>query len=101
MEFLLSNFGGVTKYLLRISKNHEVRIGNIRSYCLSSLHNDSTTAKCSASSDTTELAAHDQKAQHGRSQNSLHIAVIGIPNAGKSTFINNLINHRVSDDSKN
>ncbi|XP_055902951.1 GTPase Era, mitochondrial [Eupeodes corollae] len=29
------------------------------------------------------------------SQMSLHVAVIGVPNAGKSTFINNLIHHRV------
>ncbi|XP_033246601.1 GTPase Era, mitochondrial [Drosophila miranda] len=28
-------------------------------------------------------------------QMSLHIAVIGVPNVGKSTFINNIINHRV------
>lgn len=28
-------------------------------------------------------------------QRSLHIAVIGVPNVGKSTFINNIINHRV------
>lgn len=26
----------------------------------------------------------------------IKVAVIGIPNAGKSTFINNLIDHRVS-----
>ncbi|XP_016949534.1 GTPase Era, mitochondrial [Drosophila biarmipes] len=28
-------------------------------------------------------------------QRSLHIAVIGVPNVGKSTFINNTVNHRV------
>ncbi|KAH8253760.1 hypothetical protein KR032_006786 [Drosophila birchii] len=28
-------------------------------------------------------------------QRSLHIAVIGVPNVGKSTFINNIVNHRV------
>lgn len=32
-------------------------------------------------------------------QRSLHIAVIGVPNVGKSTFINNIINHRVRKDS--
>ena len=30
-------------------------------------------------------------------QRSLQVAVIGVPNAGKSTFINNLINHRVRE----
>lgn len=29
------------------------------------------------------------------SEKSLNVAVIGLPNAGKSTFINNLINHRI------
>lgn len=101
MELLLSNFGGVTKYLLRFSKYNEVRTGNIRSYSLSSLHDSSATAKFSASADTTDLTTHGQKAQHKRTQNSLHIAVIGVPNAGKSTFINNLINHRVSVATKN
>ncbi|ALC41055.1 CG7488 [Drosophila busckii] len=28
-------------------------------------------------------------------QKTLHIAVIGVPNVGKSTFINNVVNHRV------
>ncbi|XP_030375573.1 GTPase Era, mitochondrial [Scaptodrosophila lebanonensis] len=28
-------------------------------------------------------------------QRALHVAVIGVPNVGKSTFINNIINHRV------
>lgn len=27
----------------------------------------------------------------------IKIAIVGVPNAGKSTFINNLINHRVSN----
>lgn len=31
-------------------------------------------------------------------QKLIKIAVIGLPNAGKSTFINNLINHRVSQE---
>ncbi|XP_017112255.1 GTPase Era, mitochondrial [Drosophila elegans] len=31
----------------------------------------------------------------GEEQRSLHIAVIGVPNVGKSTFINNTVNHRV------
>lgn len=30
-----------------------------------------------------------------KEQKSLNVAVIGVPNVGKSTFINNLINHRV------
>ncbi|XP_039956934.1 GTPase Era, mitochondrial-like [Bactrocera tryoni] len=96
MELLLNNFGSVNKYLLKFSKYNKVRTANIRNYSLSSLDENSTTAKLSASADTTtDLATHGQKAQHKRTQNSLHIAVIGVPNAGKSTFINNLINHRV------
>ncbi|XP_018796997.1 PREDICTED: GTPase Era, mitochondrial [Bactrocera latifrons] len=96
MEFLLNNFASVNKYLLRFSKYNKVRTGDIRSYSLSSLDDNSTTSQISASADTTtDLVTHGQKAQRKRTQNSLHIAVIGVPNAGKSTFINNLINHRV------
>ncbi|XP_050323173.1 GTPase Era, mitochondrial [Bactrocera neohumeralis] len=96
MELLLNNFGSVNKYLLKFSKYNKVRTANIRNYSLSSLDDNSTTAKLSASADTTaDLATHAQKAQPKRTQNSLHVAVIGVPNAGKSTFINNLINHRV------
>lgn len=31
-----------------------------------------------------------------RNEKLVKIAIIGAPNAGKSTFINNLLNHRVS-----
>lgn len=39
-----------------------------------------------------------EKVESKRLQNEklVKIAVIGTPNAGKSTFINNLLNHRVS-----
>ncbi|XP_075167216.1 GTPase Era, mitochondrial [Haematobia irritans] len=42
-----------------------------------------------------ELESRVTNAEKSREQKSLNIAVIGVPNAGKSTFINNLINHRV------
>ncbi|KAH8413646.1 hypothetical protein KR222_002539 [Zaprionus bogoriensis] len=43
-----------------------------------------------------EKADKDSGSNKSQSQQrSLHIAVIGVPNVGKSTFINNLINHRV------
>lgn len=41
--------------------------------------------------DDTEKASSNAQQQ----QRSLHIAVIGVPNVGKSTFINNITNHRV------
>lgn len=40
----------------------------------------------------TEKANNNNAQQQ---QRSLHIAVIGVPNVGKSTFINNITNHRV------
>lgn len=33
-------------------------------------------------------------------QKLIKIAIIGVPNSGKSTFINKIINHRVIEDSK-
>lgn len=38
----------------------------------------------------------EQKPCTNKNERLIKIAVIGVPNAGKSTFINNLINHRVS-----
>ncbi|KAH8298416.1 hypothetical protein KR044_002440 [Drosophila immigrans] len=40
-------------------------------------------------------ASNSDGHQNTQQQRSLHIAVIGVPNVGKSTFINNVINHRV------
>ncbi|XP_023178204.2 GTPase Era, mitochondrial [Drosophila hydei] len=37
----------------------------------------------------------DSDSNREEQQRSLHIAVIGVPNVGKSTFINNIINHKV------
>lgn len=31
-----------------------------------------------------------------KNEKLIKVAIVGLPNAGKSTFINNLINHRVS-----
>lgn len=42
----------------------------------------------------TEVSDSDNN-NNTKQQRSLHIAVIGVPNVGKSTFINNIINHRV------
>ncbi|XP_017867703.1 PREDICTED: GTPase Era, mitochondrial [Drosophila arizonae] len=42
---------------------------------------------------TEELDNKNNNKEH--KQRSLHIAVIGVPNVGKSTFINNIINHKV------
>ncbi|KAH8391514.1 hypothetical protein KR215_011226 [Drosophila sulfurigaster] len=41
------------------------------------------------------IAANSDGQQNTQRQRSLHIAVIGVPNVGKSTFINNIVNHRV------
>ncbi|XP_064536722.1 GTPase Era, mitochondrial [Drosophila montana] len=40
-----------------------------------------------------EAVENDNK--NPQQQRALHIAVIGVPNVGKSTFINNIINHKV------
>lgn len=41
-----------------------------------------------------------EKSLKESSEKSLNVAVIGMPNVGKSTFINNLINHRVCPTSR-
>lgn len=47
------------------------------------------------------LYSSPPKEKHNESsEKSLNVAVIGMPNAGKSTFINNLINHRVCPTSR-
>lgn len=42
--------------------------------------------------------ASNQKpaATANKNEKLLKVAIVGVPNAGKSTFINNLLNHRVS-----
>lgn len=41
-----------------------------------------------------------QTANKQQNEKLIKVAIVGVPNAGKSTFINNLINHRVSNQSK-
>ncbi|EDW00589.1 GTPase Era, mitochondrial [Drosophila grimshawi] len=43
----------------------------------------------------TGAVNNDQNNNKKSQQRALHIAVIGVPNVGKSTFINNIINHKV------
>ncbi|KAH8355023.1 hypothetical protein KR093_004027 [Drosophila rubida] len=63
--------------------------------------NLSTTAETSGNNVEATLppplseAANSDDQQDTQQQRSLHIAVIGVPNVGKSTFINNIVNHRV------
>lgn len=46
----------------------------------------------------TPNAVNNQPTNESSKQEKLiKVAVVGVPNAGKSTFINNLINHRVSE----
>ncbi|XP_004529972.1 GTPase Era, mitochondrial [Ceratitis capitata] len=94
---LFNNFVLATKYSLTFSRINGIWLRNIQCRCLSSIQENSTAKNSSnvPAANATERISHEQKTQSQRSQNSLHIAVIGVPNAGKSTFINNLINHRV------
>ncbi|XP_036333288.1 GTPase Era, mitochondrial [Rhagoletis pomonella] len=94
MELLVNNFVNVPKIFLKLRGTNRILISNVRSYVLAATHGKSTSEIPSAAPATS--AEDELKPQNSqRIQNSLHIAVIGVPNAGKSTFINNLINHRV------
>ncbi|XP_054738093.1 GTPase Era, mitochondrial [Anastrepha obliqua] len=97
MEVLLSNLAAVSKYSFKYNKINTIWVTNVRNYCLAAVHGNSDVAKSSAIPTTsTARESNAQKVQHKqRTQNSLHVAVIGVPNVGKSTFINNLISHRV------
>lgn len=85
MNLLLNNLLKLTKF----NKPTLFWIIQQRSYCVA-LNNHEV-----AQQDTISKQHKEQKEQD---QKTLSIAVIGVPNAGKSTFINNLINHRVSTD---
>lgn len=44
----------------------------------------------------TKTSSNSKSQLQIKNEKLIKIAIIGVPNAGKSTFINNLINHRVS-----
>lgn len=47
-------------------------------------------------STTTSSNSNSKSQSQNKNEKMIKVAIIGVPNAGKSTFINNLINHRVS-----
>ncbi|XP_005189160.1 GTPase Era, mitochondrial [Musca domestica] len=63
-------------------------------YCLQQQRNLTLDNKYE-NNEERDLSKHYRGEQKLSEQKSLNIAVIGVPNAGKSTFINNIINHRV------
>lgn len=84
--FLLNNLLNLPKNFVLINKPSIFYIQSLRGFC-TALNN-----KNERQSDKQNVEEEQNIAQ----QKSLSIAIIGVPNAGKSTFINNLINHRVS-----
>ncbi|EDV49290.1 GTPase Era, mitochondrial [Drosophila erecta] len=73
--------------LLNSTKNHNLLVLNVRSLTGAAQTNDAVAPT------TRPPPAESRNPEEG--QRSLHIAVIGVPNVGKSTFINNTVNHRV------
>ncbi|XP_017005187.2 GTPase Era, mitochondrial [Drosophila takahashii] len=73
--------------LLNSSKNHNLLVVNVRSLTGAAQTNDAVAP--------TARPPPAESGNPGEEQRSLHIAVIGVPNVGKSTFINNTVNHRV------
>ncbi|XP_073844256.1 GTPase Era, mitochondrial [Musca autumnalis] len=63
-------------------------------YCLQQQRPYVLDSKCEKHEQNEETSKQYRGEQHCEHK-SLNIAVIGVPNAGKSTFINNIINHRV------
>lgn len=49
----------------------------------------------SATQTTPASAIVQPTKEPNKKEKLIKVAVVGVPNAGKSTFINNLINHRV------
>ncbi|XP_013098495.1 GTPase Era, mitochondrial [Stomoxys calcitrans] len=85
MTFLLTNITNV--YKASVSTNKFLIC------CMQSRFYASTNFAKNAGE--SPLPLKDEVVEKLNEQKSLSIAVIGVPNAGKSTFINNLINHRV------
>ncbi|XP_017040207.1 GTPase Era, mitochondrial [Drosophila ficusphila] len=73
--------------LLNSTKNHNLLVVNVRSLTGAAQTNDVVTPGTRLPPAETGNPDEDQR--------SLHIAVIGVPNVGKSTVINNTVNHRV------
>ncbi|XP_067628498.1 GTPase Era, mitochondrial isoform X2 [Eurosta solidaginis] len=94
MEVMMNKFVSPTIFKLKIYQISGVWITNKLNYSLAAVSGSANPEKPSASQ---TVSGHvTEKTQNKQlNQNSLHVAVIGVPNAGKSTFINNLINHRV------
>lgn len=88
MKLLLSN-------LLNLTKIHK-QLNNLKVYCFFQQQNYCIALNKHEDNQFAKMAKQEIKEQLSAQQKTLSIAVIGVPNAGKSTFINNLINHRVS-----
>lgn len=61
--------------------------------CLHIVHRSLSAQKLVAN---TSSSSNTKTTASGRNNEKLvKVAIVGVPNAGKSTFINNLLNHRV------
>jgi ribosome biogenesis GTPase A len=63
--------------------------------CKFLIANCKTPSNVSRSLSTKVNSKNDEHPSTNINEKLVKLAIIGIPNAGKSTFINNLINHRV------
>ncbi|XP_037950155.1 GTPase Era, mitochondrial [Teleopsis dalmanni] len=66
---------------------NRLTVANIRSYALAANKQTDSSIDQSSEQERTKSSVAEQRL--------MNIAVIGVPNAGKSTFINNLIQHRI------
>ncbi|XP_065367864.1 GTPase Era, mitochondrial [Calliphora vicina] len=87
MKLLLNNLLNLTKTFKQFNNPASLHLLHQRNYCVAVNKNDENQQE--------NIAKQKIKEQQSAQQKTLTIAVIGVPNAGKSTFINNLINHRV------
>ncbi|XP_037825223.1 GTPase Era, mitochondrial [Lucilia sericata] len=87
MKLLLNNLLNLTKTYKQLNNSTVFCLFQQRNYCIAINKPEEQRAET--------IAREKIKEQQAAQQKSLSIAVIGVPNAGKSTFINNLINHRV------
>lgn len=87
MHLLINNLINLTKSNIKFNKSTLFCLIQQRNYCIPLGKHGETSQQSNVK---------PQKEQKGQEQKTLSVAVIGVPNVGKSTFINNLINHRVS-----
>ncbi|KAH8289004.1 hypothetical protein KR054_010282 [Drosophila jambulina] len=87
MRFILS----ARLKLPNTSHSHKLWCINVRSFSGTIQTEDAATRSAQPPPEKAASASENSNQE----QRSLHIAVIGVPNVGKSTFINNIINHRV------